>query len=340
MRFRILHHQRLPYLGQLSIERLFSEIREFLPGNFEVETATSPYHSKGLLPRVANLMFARRQRADIHHVLGDVHYLCFGLRPSNLVLTVMDCAALTRLPYWKRAFMRYFWYTGPMKRAAVVTTISQTTKDELRKWVGDLADRVEVIPCCVRSEFKAIPHAFSKQAPVALQVGTGWNKNVERVAESLRGTGCRLEIIGILNDEQRAILKVSGVVFTELGQISHDAVAEAYRRCDFVIFASLYEGFGLPILEAQATGRPVITSNRSSMPEVAGEGALFVDPESAVSIRSAVDSLLHDEGLRISLIEKGYQNVERFRPNVIAEMYAAVYQRILQSSASHAHHSH
>jgi glycosyltransferase involved in cell wall biosynthesis len=134
-------------------------------------------------------------------------------------------------------------------------------------------------------------------------------------------------------------LNESGVVFTELGQISHDAVVEAYRRCDFVIFASLYEGFGLPILEAQATGRPVITSNRSSMPEVAGEGALFVDPESVVSIRSAVDSLLHDEGLRISLIEKGYQNVKRFHPNVIAAKYAAVYERILQPSDSNARHS-
>jgi glycosyltransferase involved in cell wall biosynthesis len=205
MRIRILHHQRLPHLGQVSIERLFGEIREFLPDNFEVETATSPYHSEGLLPRLANLLFARRQRADIHHVLGDVHYLCFGLRRSNLVLTVHDCAGLEQIPCWKRAIMRYFWFIGPMKRAAVVTAISQCTKEELRKWVGDLADKVEVIPNCFRSEFRAVPQAFSKKAPVALQVGTGWNKNVERVAQSLRGTGCRLEIIGILNDEQRAI---------------------------------------------------------------------------------------------------------------------------------------
>ena len=340
MRFRILHHQRLAYLGQLSIERLFCEIRRFLPGKFEVQTATSPHHSKGLLPRLANLWFARAQRADIHHIVGDVHYLAFALPSRQLVLSIMDCATLTRVTYWKRLILRYFWFTGPMKRAAVVTTISQTTKDELRKWVGALADRVEVIPCCVRSDFSAAPQAFSKEAPVALQIGTGWNKNVVRVAESLAGTGCRLEIIGVLSEAQRAQLKAGGVDFTELGQISHDAVAEAYRRCDFVIFASLYEGFGLPILEAQATGRPVITSNCSSMPEVAGEGALLVDPESAVSIRSAVDSLLHDEGLRASLIQKGYQNVERFRSNVIAQKYAAVYERLLQSSDSHARTSH
>jgi glycosyltransferase involved in cell wall biosynthesis len=92
-------------------------------------------------------------------------------------------------------------------------------------------------------------------------------------------------------------LKATGIAFAEFGQISHDAVVEAYRRSNFVIFAFLYDGFGMPILEAQATGRTVITSNCSSMPEVAGEGALYVDPESTVSIRNAVDSLLCDQGL-------------------------------------------
>jgi glycosyltransferase involved in cell wall biosynthesis len=340
MRFKILHHQRLPYTGQVSIERLFDEIREFLPKNFNVEISISPYRSKGLLPRIANLLFVRRQRADIHHILGDVHYLCFGLARCNVVLSVMDCASLERHSFIKRAIIRYFWFTGPMKRAAFVTAISQSTKDELRKCVGDLADKVEVIPCCVLSEFRPTPKKFPKNAPVVLQVGTGWNKNVDRVAESLIGTGCKLEIIGTLNNDQRAVLKKTGVDFLELGQLSHDAVADAYRRCDLVIFASLYEGFGLPILEAQATGRAVITSNRSSMPEVAGEGGLLVDPESIISIRNAVNSLICDKRLRDSLIQKGYQNVARFSPQVIAEKYAALYERILQSSDLNARNSH
>ncbi len=172
----VLHHQRLSYPGQISIERLFAEIREFLPEHFGVVTATSPYYSKGFLPRLANLLFAGRQIADIHHVLGDVHYLCFGLKRINPVLTVHDCAGLERLPRCKRPIVPYFWFTGPMKRAAFVTAISQTTKGELQKWVGDLADKVVVIPNCIRSEFGATPQAFCKEAPVVLQVGTGLNK--------------------------------------------------------------------------------------------------------------------------------------------------------------------
>lgn len=325
----IIYHQRLPYDGQVSIERLFAEIRNFLGEGFEVTEATSPHPSKGLWPRIANLRYARRQKGDLHHVVGDAHYLAFGLPGSQTVLTVHDCAALNRLSGWKREILRYFWFTGPMRRAAVVTTISQTTKDELLRWVSNLADKVVVIPNCVRSEFTPDPKAFSSEAPVVLQVGTGWNKNVERVAEALQGTPCQLEIVGELDATQRAAIIATSVSYRELGRLSDEDLVQAYRRCDLLIFASLYEGFGLPILEAQATGRPVITSNCSSMPEAAGEGALFVDPESVESIHQAVRRILDEPGLRGSLIERGFRNVAGFHPQAIAARYAAVYESMM-----------
>ncbi len=324
---RILQHQRLPYDGQVSIERLFAEIRSHLPYDCEVAEATSPFPSTGFLPRLKNLLCARRQRADVHHIVGDAHYLAFGLPGKCMVLTIHDCAALNRLTGWKHEILRYFWFTGPMRRAAVVTTISETTKEELRKWVGDLADTVEVVPNCVRSEFIPDPRPWPEKEPLCLQVGTAWNKNVERVAEALKGTTCRLEIVGTLDESQKRALQQTGVSFTELGRLSDEQLLAAYRRSDFLVFASLYEGFGLPILEAQAIGRPVITSNRSSMPEAAGDGALFVDPESVESIRRAVLELLHRPSTREELIAKGYVNVEKYRPAAIAAQYAAIYQR-------------
>jgi glycosyltransferase involved in cell wall biosynthesis len=323
---RVIHHQRLPYSGQVSIERLFAEIREFLPEGIDAVTATSPRPSTGLLPRLANMRFAGRQAGDLHHIVGDAHYLAFALPRKRTVLTIHDCAALNRLSGWKLEILRYFWFTGPMRRAAVVTTISQTTKDELRRWVGDLADKVLVIPNCVRSEFTPAPKPFHSDAPVVLQIGTGWNKNVERVAEALRGTPCRLEVVGEMRPAQRASLERMGVPYRELGRISDEDLVDAYRHCDFVVFASIYEGFGLPILEAQATGRPVITSNRSSMPEAAGDGALFVDPESVVGIHQAVNRLLNEPDLRSFLIERGFRNVARFHPKAIADRYVEVYK--------------
>ncbi len=328
MNLYILHHKRLPYDGQVSIERLFAEIRGHLPEEWQVEDATSPFPSKAVLARLRNLRHATRQVADVHHIVGDVHYLAFGLPSKRLVLTIHDCAALNRLSGWRRKVLRYFWFTGPMRRASVVTTISETSKEELRHWVGNLAEKVVVIPNCVRSEFQAAPKLFNGAQPVVLQVGTGWNKNVERVALALRGTPCRLEVVGSLSEAQRSVLIETGVPFRELGRVNDEELLEAYRRCDFVIFASLYEGFGLPILEAQATGRPVITSNCSSMPEAAGDGALFVDPESVGDIHQAVSKILNEADLREYLIERGYRNVERFHPNAIAERYAEVYKNV------------
>ena len=389
---KIVHHERKRLASHYSIERVFAAIRRQMPGDCEVESCPAPYASTGILPRLANVLHASRQRADVHHIVGDSHYLAFGLPRKKTVLTIHDCAALDRLKGWKRAILKYFWFTGPMRRAAVVTTISEASKRELRKWVGALADKVLVVPDCVFEEFTRDPKSFSEECPVVLQVGTKWNKNLERVMEALRGTGCRLEIVGTMSEEQRERdqgtkgqkdegtkgqrdqgtewetdegtggerraesgsacafaaanssrvtmgdlkLRTTGVAelaVCELGRLTDEELAAAYRRCDMVVFASLYEGFGLPILEAQATGRPVITSNIGAMPEAAGDGALFVDPYSVEAIREAVLRVKSDPALRAKLVANGLRNVERFRPGVIAGLYAGIYKGLKDQGA-------
>ena len=89
----------------------------------------------------------------------------------------------------------------------------------------------------------------------------------------------------------------------------------------------MYEGFGLPILEAQATGRPVITSNEASMPEVAGDAAILVNPYEVVEIKEAVEKIISDKKLREDLIKKGIENIKRFTPEKIAENYASLYRK-------------
>jgi glycosyltransferase involved in cell wall biosynthesis len=273
----------------------------------------------------------------VHHIVGDSHYLAFGLPPEKTVLTIHDCGALNRLTGWKRALLKYFWFTGPMRRAAVVTTISEASKDELRKWVGTLADKVVVVPDCVFEEFAYDPKPFNEACPVVLQVGTKWNKNVERVMEAVRGTGCRLEIVGTMakdretkrqRDEETNRPKDQRPEVKELGQLTDGELVAAYQRCDMVVFASLYEGFGLPILEAQAIGRPVITSNFGAMREAAGDGALLVDPYSVDEIRAAILRIKNEPALREELVRKGRENVERFRADAIALKYAQIYRAL------------
>jgi glycosyltransferase involved in cell wall biosynthesis len=253
---------------------------------------------------------------------------------------------------WKRALLKYFWFTGPMWRAAVVTTISEASKEELRKWVGPLADKVVVVPDCVFEEFAYDPKPFNEARPVVLQVGTKWNKNVERVMEALRGTGCRLEIVGKLEKASHGLTRINTDILRaedlgakscssrqsnsapeppgvrELGRLTDEELVEAYRRCDMVVFASLYEGFGLPILEAQAMGRPVITSNFGAMREAAGDGALLVDPYSVDEIREAILRIKNEPALREELVRKGRENAERFRADAIALKYAQIYRAL------------
>ncbi len=360
---KICHHERKRLASHYSIERLFAEIRRHMPSDCEVESCPVPYASAGILPRVRNVLHAAKQRGDVHHIVGDSHYLAFGLPPEKTVLTIHDCAALDRLTGWKRVLLKYFWFTGPMRRASVVTTISQTTKDELRKWVGPLTDKVVVVPDCVFEEFTYDPKPFNEECPVVLQVGTKWNKNLARVMEALKGTGCRLEIVGKLQKASHGLTQIKEDIFCtedlgaksglprndeslrltdlklkttavaepavcELGRLTDEEQVDAYRRCDMVMFASLYEGFGLPILEAQATGRPVITSNIGAMPEAAGDGALLVDPYSVEAIRDAVLRVKNEPALREQLVRKGLENVERFRPVAVAASYAKIYRSL------------
>jgi glycosyltransferase involved in cell wall biosynthesis len=101
-----------------------------------------------------------------------------------------------------------------------------------------------------------------------------------------------------------------------------------YREADMVTLISTKEGFGLPIVEAQATGRSVVTSSTSSMPEVAGEGAILVDPYSSRSIRDGIKTVIENSEYREAIIRKGFENIGRFSPEKIASQYASLYRKL------------
>src|SRR5690606_1333289 len=140
------------------------------------------------------------------------------------------------------------------------------------------------------------------------------------------GISCHLRIIGKPSHEQITFLQENAVDYSSVSSISAKQVANEYRNADIVIFASTYEGFGLPILEAQATGRPLVTSNISPMNCVAGNEAVLVDPFDVNSIRSGVVRLIENTAFRNQVVKAGLHNVERYRPNLIAQQYISLYQ--------------
>jgi glycosyltransferase involved in cell wall biosynthesis len=172
------------------------------------------------------------------------------------------------------------------------------------------------------------PRPFHSECPRILHVGTKRNKNLDRAVEALCGLPCTLDVVGSLDDRQLALLSGSGVSWENGMDLSWEEMRDRYRSCDMLLFPSTFEGFGLPILEAQAMGRPVVTSRASSMPEVAGDGACLVDPFNVASIREGVLRVIRDREYREVLVRKGFENVERFRPEAVARMYMDVYEEV------------
>lgn len=326
---RVTHYQRKPYLGCYSLERLFSDIRAVMPADIDVKVQESSHISRGLWRRGYNMVEAAFRQGDVNHVTGDVHFLTYLLKRRITVLTIPDCVGLEGLSGLKQWFLWLLWYWLPMHRARAVTVISAATKRELLNYVNCDPDKIQVIHCCVSEDFSPDERPFNSCCPKVLQIGTGaHNKNVERVAAALAGINCRWVIVGHLSDAQVSVIERHGIDYENHADLSDEALLEQYRRADMLVFASTYEGFGLPIVEANAVGRPVVTSTLCSMPEVAGDAACLVDPFDVASIRAGILRIIEDADYRNRLVKAGFENVVRFRPAVIAEQYAQLYRRI------------
>lgn len=326
-RYQVVMFQRRPLPGQHSLERVFATVRDALPEDIEVVVHTMPFASRGIPNRVRNMAFAWRNRGDVNHITGDVHYLALCLPGRRTMLTIADLVSLGRLTGLARLLVELLWYRLPVRRVACVTTISEWTRSELVALLPLAAAKSAVVGCPVPTDLVPMP-APNNERPVVLQVGTGANKNLARVVEAMSGLDAHLRIIGKLSDTQLDHLSAHDVDFSHVSGISDQAMAMEYAGCDLVVFASFYEGFGLPIVEAQASGRPVVTSEAAPMSEVAGDAAVLVDPHSVEAIRGAIRSVLEDADLQRALLDRGLANARRFSPQVIAAKYAALYRTI------------
>lgn len=323
----VLFHRK-PDFANYSLEGAFRVIRSAMPTEIECVPVISKFKSKGLLSRVYNIFEAAFKQGEVNHITGDVHFLSYLMRRDKTLLTILDCVFMYNTNGIKRYLLRLFWYIIPEKRVALISVISQSTKEELLKCIKCDPNKIRVLPLCISPAFKPFKKKFDLAKPTILQIGTSKNKNLLRLIEALQGISCKLEIVGKLSQEQVDTLAHFKIDFSNYFSLSEVEIVTRYHRCDLVAFVSMYEGFGMPILEANAVGRPIITSNILSMPEVAGDAACIVDPYNVSEIRDGVMRIINDEAYRETLIKNGFSNALRFDPNTIAGQYAQLYREI------------
>ncbi|MCT4587347.1 MAG: glycosyltransferase family 4 protein [Carboxylicivirga sp.] len=324
----ITFFHRLPAHFHFSIEKLFDAIQPGLSSAVSWRNYSLAYPSIGLFPRLKSALKAKQQQGDINHITGDIHFITPFLSKKRTINTYHDFTFLKNSKGLKRFLLWLFWVYIPVKRSKYLTVISEVTKQELIQYSGCKADKITVIPNIISQDFKAMPKVFNSKCPTILHIGTTPNKNLERLIKALEGLQCRLHIIGKLNESLMLLLQQCNTNYTNEFQIPEEALRQAYVNCDSLSFCSLNEGFGLPILEAQATGRPVVTSKLSSMPEVAGDAACLVNPYDVNAIREGIVKVINDKAYRQKLIDKGFENIKRFNAKVVAAQYEALYQKI------------
>lgn len=313
-----------------SIERLFDAVITALPADrYEIRLRICPIEAKGLFRRMVLIIWAACRQGDVNHVTGDINFLSLLMRRSRTLLTITDSASMLRLVGFKRWFYRVFWLQLPIWRAGHVTAISEKTLQETLFHVNADPMKFSVIPCCIPLGLLTEPRPFFESRPRILVVGTKPNKNLPRIIEALAGITCQLVVIGSITDSHKELIVHHGMDVENYVDVSHAEMALQYLNADLVVFVSTYEGFGLPILEGQTVGRPVITSRRSPMQEVAGAGACLVDPESVEAIREAVLRVIHDSQYRYMLVAAGFENIRAYSSEIVASQYALVYESLI-----------
>lgn len=325
----ITFFHRNPRCG-FSIYKVFKTIEdELILQNQDIKEYFMPSQFSMPWDIIRNSLFTFKHRntKGINHISGHIHDVILGLIGCKTVLTIHDLVFIdnVRNPI-KRFYKWLFWLYIPIKLANKITCISNETKRKVLEHIK--TDKITVIYNPIDPTFKYVPKTFSKECPIILHIGTFWNKNLERTVQALEGINCHLRIIGEIDNHILQLLQEKNIKFSNAKNLSDEEIRQEYINCDIVNFPSIYEGFGMPVIEGQQTGRIVITSAIEPIKEIAGEAVIFVDPANIQSIHDAYTKAIEDDKLRNEIIQKGLKNAKRFQVKDIANQYIELYQSL------------
>ncbi|WP_294104983.1 glycosyltransferase family 1 protein [Sphingomonas sp.] len=310
--------------------------------------AAAPYISfidgeRGRIKRVLYEQFVLpwRTRADKVDLLLSPSFVSPLFGAPKLAAHIYDMYYRVE-PQFANRFQYYYWglmIPATARVSKLLLTISENSRRDIIKYLGVPAERVVVTPCGSRLNDRS-PRAGTSgiEGPFLLMVANLMpNKNVGVVVDAvkrLRARGLPLRLIHVGSDPvdqlKHAIAAHDATAFVEAtGKIDNERLVALYQDAFALVVASLYEGFCMPIVEAQSVGGMVISSNSSCLPEVAGEGALFFDPHDPDQLVDQVVRLEADPALRGLMIERGRTNAARMTWSHTARLTYDALEKVL-----------
>jgi glycosyltransferase involved in cell wall biosynthesis len=255
------------------------------------------------------------------------------------VVVIHDAAALRHPEWYTPGYVRWQRTLLPRlaRRARQVITVSEFSRGELADLFGLPPERIAVVPNGVDRRFSpAADPAAARQAlgldrPYALVVGTRIaRKNVAALDAASRALGERGIEVAAAGGGRSYMREETARGLRALGYVPDELLPSLYAGAQAVMVPSLYEGFGLPCLEAMASGVPVVASDRAALPETCGAAALLVDPEDPDALAAAAVTAATDDGERNRLIEAGLSRVRTFSWDRAARQVDALIGALLE----------
>ncbi len=276
------------------------------------------------------------------------HYNAPLAAPAPMVITIHDLAHLALPDLFPGATRRAYahaMFRAVTRRARRIIAVSQFTATELQHWLGVPPDRIRVIHNGVSPAFSQDPDPVRSQRTVAeLGITEPFILAVGNVKPHKNLTGLLAAFEHLAGEPQLAIVGQARQLLTgdeafpralasssarrrvhATGRVHFTALLALYRRARLLVLPSVYEGFGLPVLEAMSCGTPVVASDRASLPEVSGDAALLTDPTDPVTMALAIQRLLDDDSLHAEMTERGLERAKQFSWQRSAEAHAEVY---------------
>lgn len=291
---------------------------------------------------------AKKNKVDLFHGLSHVLPFWLGSAGIPTVLTIHDVIYMRFPEFYKKIDIRLYKFhtAGGCRRATRILAISHQTKEYLIHFFNVDPEKIVVIhQSCDKRFYERLAEEqkglvrqkYRLPEKFILSVGTiESRKNQLSILKGVVEANIKLPVV-LLGKPTEYKLQLDEFI-VEAGIRSQliflhgtnmEELQAIYQLAEVMVYPSFFEGFGLPVLEAQASGCPVITSDISSMPEAGGDGAIYIDPHNFSAIGTAIHNLLTDEKLRDDLIQKGTANAALFSEEIVADKLMALYQSLV-----------